>query len=1189
MPPSRSTNPFPGLCPFEPSQADLFFGRDEQIEDLVDRLEEHRFVAVVGTSGSGKSSLVRAGLIPLLERGSARSMASSWRITIMRPGRNAIEELAEALSNTFEDEQGAVLDTLCASSAGLARYARQKLNQSECLLLLVDQFEELFRYREQNYPDSSERSAAFVKLLLAATNHSDHPLPALDDVPVYVVITMRSDFLGRCSQFHGLPEALNQSQYLVPRMTREEQREAIEGPVQMVQGKISPTLVQRLLNELGNNSDQLPVLQHVLMRTWEQARVTPAHGSALEINDYENVGGVKEALNRDADQAFDALPDEASRTIARRLFQRLVEPGAPDEETRRPTPLSEIVAVTARPEAKVREVINVFRSRGFLTESRDEDPIIDIAHESLIRNWNKLGEWVGEESRSAVIYRRLVDTSELYGTGESSLLVDPQLQLALNWRAESDPNEAWAWRYRPAFGKAIGFLDQSEEARRSEVERIEHQRRRDLNRARVLAFVFAVFFVIAVVAFIIAVKAQQAAVKAQQEADSQRNERNQFLYDSNIYVAQRSAEDGQLVQAQELLHQILDPDLAKLRRFEWFHLWRIVHAEDATLKGHSAAVAAVAFSHDGKIIATGSYDTTVKLWDAESHQLLVTLTGHQGWISALSFSANGKILASSSVDNTIKLWRDPLHASSDPSSQNEITLQGHTDAVRSLAFSPDGKILASCGDDATVKLWNVNTGKPIATLNGHTKPATWVDFSPNGKLLASSSEDRTIKLWNVDKRTEVTQLTGHDREVWAVAFSPDGNTLASSSDDGIVKLWDTEPDKPDKFGKLLETIEAHTAAIWSVVFSPDGQTFATASLDRTVKIWNLVSLQKITTMNEDDKVFAVAFSPNGKILASVGADKNLILWDTTAHKGYATLGADDTDGVRAIAFQPPNGELFASGGGDATVKLWNRNSTTPRVLKGHSDVVWSLTFSPDGKKLVSGSADNTLKLWDVASGTDEGTFTGHSAVVLAVAFSPDGKLIASGDAQRFVKLWDVKSHQEIATLDGHTASVRALAFSPDGTTLATTGNDKTIKLWNVLSKQIIAEMTGHSQEITSLVFSHDGKKLATGSVDSKVKVWDVASRTELMTFGGHSNFVMAVAFSPDDTVLASGGLDRVVRLWDIGLKRELIRLNGHTDAVNAIAFSPDNQMLATGSNDKTMKLWIAGTDKEVNDWIARSH
>ncbi|HEV8484192.1 MAG TPA: WD40 repeat domain-containing protein [Blastocatellia bacterium] len=1161
MAPTPIENPFPGLRSFEPHQADLFFGRDEQIEELADRLQKHRFVAVVGTSGSGKSSLVRAGLIPVLERSHVGFMASRWRIAILRPGGSATVELASALSRSFGDPHEIVLKALRASSAGLAKYARQRLDEGESLLLLVDQFEELFRYRSHaNAEHRAEGSAAFVKLLLAASGHNDHPLPGLDDVPVYVVITLRSDFLGRCSQFRGLPEVLNDSQYLVPRMTREEQREAIEGPVGMASGRISAPLVQRLLNEVGDNPDQLPVLQHVLMRTWEHSREARSRGSAIEIQDYEAVGGMSEALNRDADHALAALHDnEETKTIARRLFQRLVEPGAQDEETRHPTPLSEIVAVMGGHEANVRQVIEVFRGRGFITISGDEDPIVDISHESLIRNWKQLGEWVLQESRSAAIYRRLADTAELYGKGEAGLLRDPQLQLALNWREETHPNEAWAQRYHPGFTEAMSFLDESRNAHQNEIKRTERQRERELRRARLTALVFGGLFLVAAVAFV-------AALAARRDAIIQRARSNRLLYDANIYSAQGAAGAGQFLRTQSLLAQLLDPGLKELRGFEWFYLWRVVQNEP-TLTGHSASVSAIAYSPDGKTLATGSLDNTVKLWDTSS--CVATLEGHSGSVSAVAFSPDGKTLATSSSDTTVKLWDTASH-------ELVETLTGHKKPVKVVAFSPDGKTLATGSDDQTVKLWDSASRKEFATLPGHSKSVSWLAFSPDGKTLATVSEDSTVKLWDIASRRELATLTGHSGPVWAVAFSPDGRTLATSGDDGAVKLWNTASRKE------LETLKAHQSAIYVVAFSPDGTKLATGSLDDTsnIKLWDAASRRELATLTQSGSVLALAFSPNSQTLATVSSDNTVKLWDTSSHLSLTS----DSGPVVTVAFSP-DGQTLATGE-DETVRLWDIASRKQLFTRtANSGQVRAVAFSPDGKTLATSNDDGIVKLWDAVSGEDLATLKAHAGAVSVVAFSPDGKILAtcSLDSAMNLKLWDTASREEMATLTGHLDSVRAMAFSPDGKTLVTGSNDKTVKLWDTASRKELATFTGHSNPVSAVAFSPDGATLATGSLDTTVKLWDTASRKELATLTGHSGSVLTIAFSPDGKTLASGSGDKTVKLWDMDIasRKELATLSGHSDSVWAVAFSPDGKTLATASLDTTVKLWFAATENEV--------
>ena len=1158
MAPTRIENPFPGLRSFEPHQADLFFGRDEQIEELADRLQKHRFVAVVGTSGSGKSSLVRAGLIPVLERSHVGFLASRWRIAILRPGGSATVELASALSRSFGDPHEIVLKALRASSAGLAKYARQRLDEGESLLLLVDQFEELFRYRGQvNAEDRAEGSAAFVKLLLAASGHNDHPLPGLDDVPVYVVITLRSDFLGRCSQFRGLPEVLNDSQYLVPRMTREEQREAIEGPVGMASGRIAAPLVQRLLNEVGDNPDQLPVLQHVLMRTWEHSSETRAQGSALEIQDYEAVGGMSEALNRDADHALAALQDdEETKTIARRLFQRLVEPGAQDEETRHPTPLSEIVAVMGGHEANVRRVIDVFRARGFITISGDEDPIVDISHESLIRNWKQLGEWVLQESRSSAIYRRLADTAELYEKGEAGLLRDPQLQLALNWREETHPNEAWARRYHPGFAEAIAFLDESRNAHENEIERTERQRERELRRARLTALVFGGLFLVAVVAFV-------AALAARRDAIIQRVKSNRMLYDANIYSAQRAAGEGKFLRTQNLVAQLLDPGLKELRGFEWFYLWRVVQNEP-TLTGHSASVSAVAFSPDGKTLATGSFDNTVKLWDTSS--CIATLEGHLASVSAVAFSPDGRTLATSSLDSTVKLW--------DIGSGKELETLGQPQPVRVVAFSPDGKTFATGGDDHTVKLWDTASRKEFATLPGHSKSVSWLAFSPDGKTLATASEDTTVKLWDIASGKELATLTGHSGPVWAVAFSPDGQTLATGIDDGTVKLWDTASRSE------LATLKAHASPIYVVAFSPDGKKFATGSLDNTlnIKLWDSASRSELATLTQSGSVMALAFSPNGETLATVSTDNTVKLWDTSSHLSLKSSSSP----VVTVAFSP-DGQTLATGSEDETVRLWDIASRKQLFTSSaHLGPVRAVAFSPDGRILASGNDDGTVKLWDAVSGEELATVKAHEGAVSVVAFSPDGKTLATAslDKRLNLKLWDTASREELATLTGHSDSVRAVAFSPDGKILATGSNDHTVMLWDTASRNELSTLTGHSKPVSAVAFSPDGNTLATGSLDTTVKLWDTASRKELATLTGHSGSVLSVAFCPDGKTLASGSGDNSVKLWDMAIasRKELATLSGHQEAVWAVAFSPDGKTLATASLDAAVKLWIAATE-----------
>ena len=492
------TNPFPGLRPFETDEYRLFFGREGQSDELIARLQRSHFLAVVGTSGSGKSSLVRAGLLPALRGGMMAGAGSGWRIAIMRPGSDPIGNLAATLAE--EDvlseaggglppaEVEAVIEaTLRRGSLGLVDAVRQaRLSEHEKLLVVVDQFEELFRFRIARAATSTEDDAsAFVKLLLEAARQQE--------LSIYVVPTMRSDFLGDCAQFQGLPEAINDGQYLIPRMTRDERRFAITGPVGVKRCKITEPLVNRLMNDVGDNPDQLPILQHALMRTWDYWAAHRRNGEPIGLDQYEAVGTMSDALSKHADEAFDELPDERSRQIAEVLFKSLTERGADNREIRRPTCLKDICDIANATPLEVGAVIEVFRApgRSFLMPPAGvallPETVIDISHESLIRNWDRLKAWVRDEADSARIYRRLAGSATDYHAGAGGLLDDVTLQYVLRWRDRSKPDWAWGVRYHPDFNTAMGYLEESTLNRDARIEAEQERERKELETAQAFA------------------------------------------------------------------------------------------------------------------------------------------------------------------------------------------------------------------------------------------------------------------------------------------------------------------------------------------------------------------------------------------------------------------------------------------------------------------------------------------------------------------------------------------------------------------------------------------------------------------------------------------------------------------------------------------------------------------------------
>ncbi|KAJ6176749.1 hypothetical protein N7485_003663 [Penicillium canescens] len=528
-----------------------------------------------------------------------------------------------------------------------------------------------------------------------------------------------------------------------------------------------------------------------------------------------------------------------------------------------------------------------------------------------------------------------------------------------------------------------------------------------------------------------------------------------------------------------------------------------------TLTGHLDSVYSVAFCSDRSMLASGSSDETIKLWNVKTGKELQTLTGHTSWVSSMAFSSDGSILASGSYDHTIKLW--------DVKTSKELqTLMGHLEWVSSVAFSSNGSTLASGSRDNTIKLWDLKTGKVLQTLTGHLDAVYSVAFSSNGSTLASGSHDSTIKLWDVKAGKALQTLTGHLDAVYSVAFSSNGSTLASGSSDETIKLWDV------KTGKELQTLTGHTRWVSSVAFSSNGSTLASGSHDSTIKLWDVKTGKELQTLTgHSNLVDSVAFSSDGTTLASGSSDNSIKLWDVKTIREVQTL-MGHLQWVSSVAFSS-NGSTLASGSHDNTIKLWDvKTGKALQTLTGHLDAVYSVAFSSDGSMLASGSGDKTINLWDVKTGKELQTLPGHLDLVSSMAFSSDGLSLASGSGDDTIKLWDVKTSKELQTLTGHTRPVSSVAFSSNGLSLASGSHDNTIKLWNVKTGKELQTLTGHTRPVSSVAFSSDGLSLASGSHDNTIKLWNVKTGKALQTLTGYSSLIYSVAFSSDGSSLASG-------------------------------------------------------------------
>ncbi|MDX1548341.1 MAG: hypothetical protein R3247_15185, partial [Rhodothermales bacterium] len=1161
---------------------------------LLRRLRAHRFVAVVGASGSGKSSLVRAGLLPALHGGFLVAAGARWRTVLLRPGGAPIRALARALDAALgpaaADAQEAALRarfteaTLRRSALGLAEVVAQTSGPDDAnVLVVVDQFEELFRFAGQGGAGRDE-AVAFVKLLLEAARS--------ERAPIYVVLTMRSDFLGDCARFRDLPEAINASQFLVPRMTRAQRQHAIEGPVAVGGARIAPRLVQRLLNDVGDDPDQLPILQHALMRTWAAWEADHADGEPLDVRHYETVGTMRRALSQHGDEVYDALPGDRHRTLAERVFRRLTDRESDTRGIRRPTPFAELCAVCQAEPDEVAAVLDAFRrpDRALLMPPAgtplEPDTVVDIAHESLMRVWDRLRRWADREAESAQAYRRLAEAAALHAAGRLSLWEDPELQLALDWRAAEQPTAAWAARYHPGFDAAMAFLDASRAAREQKRREREAQRQRELEQARALA------------------EAQRQRAEEQEDAalKQRRLARGAFALFALALVAAlfallfmaRARQQARLATSRGLAQQVRNHledqlDLAMLLGVEALEAASTDEAGDALLaaleqspyldrflSGHRGIVERVAFSPAvDTLLASASLDSTVILWSARTGRVLGTLHGSTDAVKSLAFSPSGDTLATGTYDGTILLWEVATR-------RVLATWQAHADAVWSLAFAPGGR-LASASDDGTLLLWSTRTGA-ADTLAGPGPGIADVAFSPSGALLATAGADSAVTLWEARTGRRRATLRGHTAQIYGVAFSPSGDTLASAGDDATVRLWDARAGMP------LGTLTGHSNAVYDAAFSPDGRYLASGSWDNTVRLWDLhtgrLAVPPLT--GHQEYVPSVAFSASGW-LASGGFDNRVLLWRPggyrpTGHVLGAEAGGGHTSVVLGTAFSP-SGDTLASASGDNTIRLWDAaTGAALGTLTGHRSIVNAVAFSPDGRRLASGSLDGTAAVWDAATGARLQTVQSEHSGILAVAFSPSGDTLATGGWDNTITLWDGHTGALLHTLTGHADAVWSLAFSPGGGILASGSRDRTVRLWRLGTGAPPAVWEAHQAAVYSVAFGPGADTLlASGSGDNTVLLWDTRTGIPLDTLTGHKHFVQSVAFSRDARYVASGSWDGIVRIWEMTDAPLRARgryvwprpwqLLGHQGVVNSVAFSPVADLLASASWDRTIRLW----------------
>ncbi|MET9180762.1 trypsin-like peptidase domain-containing protein [Kitasatospora aureofaciens] len=1119
--------PYRGLEPFTAEHAQWFEGRKEAVRQVLASLgRQRRLTLLLGPSGSGKSSLIQAGVLPALARGELPG-SDMWLPVIARPRQNLPAELERA------GLPGATTEGIAA--AVTRRLAADPTHQR--VVLVIDQFEE-FLVPSTN-GQQQDRLAVTDQLAAAADSVAQ----------LSVILVMRDDFYPQLAAWApklleaALPGLLN----LPAALSRDDLCDIIALPAQDVGVRFESGLPERIITDVlattaeGTATGQapvtvLPLLELALSQLWQRRK-----DGYLTHEAYQRTGAVTGSLTTWCDSALNRLPHD-QLPIAQRILTSLVRPAEPGYQIpaiREQLPLQELrelasnTNTTPDSDRTIDVVVAALTRHRIITtytprtrEAPDvpgRQPVAELIHDALIRDWGTLREWVDQDHRFqewlATTRRRHAGWAESGDPGD--LLGGTGLAEGLEWAQQ---------RHLPHDISA--YLTASRQRQQA-----------GIRRSRRLNTILATVLALTLVATAGALWQWRTAVTQRQAALSR-----QLAGQSNTLISP-------------------NPDLASLLAIVAYRTSRtpesVESLENAAasplqrrLLGHNNYVNSVAFSPDGRTLAAASGDKAVLLWDAATGATRTPLTGHTAAVSSVAFSPDGRTLATGSGDQTVRLWDVATGTT-------RTTLTGHTSTVFSVAFSPDGRTLAAGGGDQTVRLWDVATGTTRTTLTGHTSTVFSVAFSPDGRTLAAGGGDQTVRLWDVATGTTRTTLTGHTSAVNSVAFSPDGHTLATGSGDQTVRLWDVAT------GTTRTTLTGHTSTVFSVAFSPDRSTLAAGGGDGSVRLWDMDhdTTRAILTGHTDD-VSSVAFSPDGRTLATGSHDQTVRLWDVAT----GTTLTGHTAAVSSVAFSP-DGRTLATGSGDHTVRLWDVTTRTTRTtLTGHTDVVSSVAFAPDGHTLATGGGDGSVRLWDMDHDTASATLIGDTDAVNSVAFSHNGHTLATGNAVGTMRLWDVTTGKNRVTATDQTEGVFSVAFSPDDRTLAAGGTDGTVRLWNAATGAPRTPLTGHAGTVYSVAFSPDGRTLATGSRDHTVRLWDVVTGTTRTTLTGHTSAVNSVAFSPDGHTLATGSADGTVRLWDVTTGKSRATLTSRIAAVYSVAFSPDGHTLAIGSADGTVRL-----------------
>lgn len=1200
--PFDGRSPYVGLASFQEQDADRFFGREKLTQELVARIATARFVVIAGPSGSGKSSLARAGLFHAL-RNSALDGSENWLYEILTPGRHPLDQLARVVSSFAKSTNAGdeMQQRGRADATLLHRWADIALGDQRTrrALLLVDQFEESFTQADEN-----ERAAFFNLLLYAAT---------VENGRVTIVCGTRSDFIGNWAAYPKLNALLNQGIHQIPPMQPDELVSAIARPALQVGLQIDPELVKQILDDMRDAPGALPLMQFALDDLFEYAK-SKGGVIALTRDDYLARGGLQQALSRHADAEFAKLNADEQH-IARNVFANLIEPGRGSVDTKRTALLSELVP-SSTDAAQVKNVVGKLADARLVTT---DAKTVTLAHERMIDAWSWLRRLVNENREAIALQNQINQDAQEWEQSQrdaSYLYTGARLATA---------QEQVAGKKIELGALAREFVDEGIAAR-DEAKRKEAQRTRRL----IMAFGAAavVFAVLAVVAFLAqqnAIRSEARAIEQQQTAEAERDRAEQAEADalSALDAADTAAREAgrqkiladsakatavaeaAIARSRELAALArsqfeTNPDLAMLIAMEANKKAEAVtfesedalrqilveHRLETILRGHQERVLGAAFSPDNTRLVTASRDGTAKVWDIANGNLITTLRGHKGPVENARFSLHNTRIITTGDDKTVRIW--------DATSGNPlIILSGHTAAVLDAQFSHDATRAVTASADGTARIWDAVSGTQLALMSGHTKPISSVQFSPDDNEILTASNDGTARVWDTVSGKERLRLhgetdpqTSHHFFIGGVAaqFSPDGKRILTANfDDKTARVWDSAN------GQQLVALRGHRDGVTSAQFSPDGTKIVTGSPDNTARIWDSQSgIELLVLSGHENEVVSTQFSPDGNHIVSASSDGTARIWDAVNGNELAVLRGHSY--ALEVAYYSSDGKRIVTvGTNDDTVHLWNAVGDREfSVIRLPLENVTGADFCIDQQSLATTTNATTAKIWNLGTGQVSVLLEGHTLPVRSVKFSHDCSRVITGSEDKTARSWDTYTGKGLLVLPGHEWQVNDAAFSDDGSKVVTSSVDKTARVWDAMTGKQIVVLRGHTHPVGTARFSSDGQMIVTSAAaagdksgDETARLWDANTGKELVIFSGHQDTLTNTEFSPSADKIVSASNDGTARVWDVSNGDVPLSVLNHEGRVNYAQFSSDSKRILTAGADKLARLWNAASGREL--------